>query len=64
MKTLVTLVVVLTCVGCAGVRAQTTSEGGAQAKEYLAKYTPEHNYEMLMQIYEEAIADQRQNASR
>ena len=33
-------------------------------REYEEKYTPERNYEMLMDIYEQAIAESRKRGRR
>jgi glycosyltransferase involved in cell wall biosynthesis len=37
--------------------AEVKKMGGNARKEYLAKYTPEKNYEMLMDIYQQAIME-------
>ena len=42
---------------------QVKKMGENARKEYLAKYTPEKNYETLMDIYQQAIDEAKNNAS-
>jgi glycosyltransferase involved in cell wall biosynthesis len=44
--------------------AEVKKMGANARKEYLAKYTPEKNYEMLMDIYQQAIMECKNDGPR